>query len=159
MVRTYYYLADGIYPKKLLFALCHPEPRTRKENIYSANHISARKAVERVFGVLFRQFRIIYVPGRTESLKEMETVMKECCILHNMIARARGYRGTMKFRQHLEDDEKLVIDMSEVMRVECQYEQGKTWRDGFVDIDIREKHGLFTEALMANVWNRAGDDD
>lgn len=67
VVQTYYYLADGIYPKFLLFALPHPDPRTRKEKMYGARHSSARKAMERVFDVPFRQFRLLYNPSRPES--------------------------------------------------------------------------------------------
>ena len=88
----------------------------------------------------------------------METVAKACCIIHNMIAKERGNKATMKFRQYLEEEEKMVIDMKKSDRVECQYLQGQMWREGFVDIENREDYNLFTQALIDNIWNRAGED-
>lgn len=69
IVKTYYYIADGIYPPFLIFALPHPNPTTRKEKSYGACHSSARKAVKRVFGVLFKHFkyfmyRAVYNPSK-----------------------------------------------------------------------------------------------
>lgn len=40
----------------LVFALPHSDPRSRKEKMYAVYRSSARKAVERAFGVVFRQF-------------------------------------------------------------------------------------------------------
>lgn len=59
----YYYLADGIYPKY-------------RRSFFSAHHSSARKSVERVFGVLFRQFKIIYQPCRLQHIHEMNEVVE-----------------------------------------------------------------------------------
>ena len=68
---------------------------------------SARKAVERVFGVLFARFGILYQPCRLQDLKDMQNVMKACCIMHNMMALERSYYGTSRFRMEgeLSDDE------------------------------------------------------
>lgn len=61
-LKRFYFLAEGIYLRYSIFLLPLPDPRIAKERRYAAQHASARKSVERVFGVLFRQFRILYNP-------------------------------------------------------------------------------------------------
>lgn len=158
VVRRFYYLADGIYPKFMFLALPHPDPRSRKEKKYAAYHSSARKAVERVFGVVFRQFRILYNSCRLGSLEDMECVVKACAILHNMIAEKRGYAGTIKFKKELEDDEDIEINLKEVITSECRREQARQWRESVMN-EQPDQHKLFTEALIKHIWNRSGDDE
>lgn len=102
-LRKLYLLADVMYPSYVFFSLPLPEPRTRKDLLYSVRHNSSRKAVERLFGVRFRQFRILYIPSSVLGLSIMETVMKASCNLHNMIAYFLGYDGTMTFTKTLDE--------------------------------------------------------
>ena len=69
-LRRFYMLVDGIYPRITIFAVPLVDPRTAKENCFSNRQNSARKALERVFGVLFRQFRILYEPCRLWHLED-----------------------------------------------------------------------------------------
>lgn len=101
-MRTFYYLADGIYPKFSLYELPHPNPTTKRERRYSAHHSSARKDVERVFGVIFKEFIIKSHLCRLSHVKEIEKVALGCCILHNMISKKRGYKEKIKFRRVLQ---------------------------------------------------------
>lgn len=158
-LRKFYLLADGIYPRYLFLALPHPNPTTRKEKLYSAHHASARKAVERVFGVLFKQFRILYLPSRLWHVETMESVAKTCCILHNMVASNRGYVGTMQFRDDDANAESQARPLctEEVEVVSCQYEQAALWRQYIDGTDDAQQHNLFTSALIEHVWNKAGD--
>lgn len=50
----YTFLADDIYPKFLFFVNPLSDQRTKKEKLYCVHYSLARKAVERVFGVLLR---------------------------------------------------------------------------------------------------------
>lgn len=96
-LKTFYYLADGIYPRFSIFSLPPPDPPTHKSKLYSAHHSSSRKAVERVFGGLFKQLRVLNIPSRIADLKDMHAVLKACCIMHNIVADHRGYDVTIKF--------------------------------------------------------------
>lgn len=87
----FYFLVDGIYPRFPFFVRPLGDPKNAKQRRYSAQHNSVRKAVERVFGVLFRQCRVLYEPCRLWNIEEISTVMKAFVILHNMIAIRRGY--------------------------------------------------------------------
>lgn len=41
--------------------------------------------MERVFDVLFKRFNKLYVPSRFLYSDDVRMVLKECCILHNML--------------------------------------------------------------------------
>lgn len=50
----------------------------------------------------------------------METTEKACCMIHNISAKERGYARTMKFRQDLEEEENMQIDILIAERDVCQ---------------------------------------
>ncbi|XP_042942877.1 uncharacterized protein LOC122277043 [Carya illinoinensis] len=56
----------------------------KKKNFVKVQE-SARKDVERAFGVLQQRFAIIRGPSRMFKVKELTNIMKTCVILHNMI--------------------------------------------------------------------------
>ncbi|KAJ0472765.1 putative harbinger transposase-derived protein [Helianthus annuus] len=64
-----YYLADGIYPKWQTFVKTIPSPRGNKNKYFAKAQESARKDVERAFGVLQQRFAIIRGPSRMFKLK------------------------------------------------------------------------------------------
>src|SRR5262249_39608216 len=59
-----YYLADGIYPSWSTFVKTIPSPQGNKKKFFAAAQESARKDVERAFGVLQSRFAIIRGPAR-----------------------------------------------------------------------------------------------
>ena len=95
VLKWFYFLCDGIYPKveHLVNSMVGD---IVKKKLFSCQQEAVRKAVERVFAVLFSRFNIIYKPSRLFDKENMEYVMIACCILHNMIVEVRkeGYSGT-----------------------------------------------------------------
>jgi Plant transposon protein len=87
--RHFYYQADGIYPRWRIFAQTLSDPQTPKEKNYSGNQECSRKCIERVFGVLFRRFMIMFVKSELWSVEKMRNIAKCCVILHNMIVEQR----------------------------------------------------------------------
>ena len=86
--------------------------------------------------------------------------MIECVILHKIIADARGYAGTMRFRAELEEDEQcLPLKLDAVMTAERRYDQSDIWRETLDGMEREEEYGELQEALMNNIWNMAGDDE
>jgi hypothetical protein len=88
----YYYLADGIYPRWRIFVRCITDPRTVKEEAFSRQQEAVRKGVERVFGVLFQQFQILYRPCRLWHMKSMRSVVLACVVVHNTVVLERKHR-------------------------------------------------------------------
>jgi len=60
-------------------------PQGNKRKHFAKAHESARKDVERAFGVLQAQFAIVRRPARFWELEMLKDVMMACVILHNMI--------------------------------------------------------------------------
>ncbi|XP_056695806.1 uncharacterized protein [Spinacia oleracea] len=58
-----YYLTDGIYPKWSTFVDTITAPQTYKQRLFTKRQESARKDVERAFGVLQARFAIIRKPA------------------------------------------------------------------------------------------------
>jgi hypothetical protein len=80
-----YYLADGIYPSWATFVKTIHAPQGNKRKNFAAAQESARKDVERAFGVLQARFAIVRGPARLYQLELLKDIMMACIILHNMI--------------------------------------------------------------------------
>ena len=84
-----YYLTDGIYPEWATLVKSikekHGVPLTRKQSVFTKAQESARKDIERAFGVLQARFAIVRGPARFWDKKTLVDIMKCCVILHNMI--------------------------------------------------------------------------
>lgn len=160
LLKRFYFLVDGIYPRYPFFALPLTDPKSAKQRRYSQRHNSARKAVERVFGVLFKRFRILYDPCRLWNVSEISTVLKACVVLHNMIGDKRQYTGTMRF---LVEDEELdqcrPLVLESRIRPECTYEQSELWRKYLADVESEEGYADLEKALIDNIWNVAGEEE
>ncbi|PXF46294.1 hypothetical protein BWQ96_03950 [Gracilariopsis chorda] len=154
------YLADGMYPDFRIFMKPLSNHRTNEENMYSQHQSAARKAVERVFGVLFSCFQILYRPARLWHKKDLNMVVKACCVIHNMICNSRkeSYTGTTKVAY---TDEKLdqmrSVDFEKVKRPASTYKQALLWREYLDPIEDTEAHRLLQTALSSHIWNMKGD--
>ncbi|RWR93167.1 putative nuclease HARBI1 [Cinnamomum micranthum f. kanehirae] len=82
---TGYFLADGIYPSWATFVKTIPCPNGPKATNFAAVQESARKNVERAFGVLQARFSIVRGPARFWDRQTLQHIMKACIIMHNMI--------------------------------------------------------------------------
>ena len=80
-----YYLADGIYPQWATFVKTIPNPVLQKDRAFTQAQESARKDVERAFGVLQARFAIVRGPARFWDQETLGDIMTACVIMHNMI--------------------------------------------------------------------------
>ncbi|XP_058748643.1 uncharacterized protein LOC131621623 [Vicia villosa] len=80
-----YYLADGIYPEWATFVKTISMPQGEKKKLFAQHQESARKDVERTFGVLQSRFAIIHGPARAWHMETLKYTIYVCIILHNMI--------------------------------------------------------------------------
>ncbi|XP_047321075.1 uncharacterized protein LOC124925148 [Impatiens glandulifera] len=79
-----YYLADGIYPPWATFVKSIPLPMNQKTKHFTTAQESARKDVERAFGVLQARFVIVRGPARYFDRETLNKIMLACIIMHNM---------------------------------------------------------------------------
>ncbi|GJR06567.1 ALP1-like protein isoform X1 [Tanacetum coccineum] len=90
--RTYkqgYYLADGIYPTWSTFVKTFSIARDEKTLKFKRVQESARKDIERAFGVL-QCWGIIRQPARALQINTLKRIMY-CIILHNMILQSEKF--------------------------------------------------------------------
>ncbi|GJU04404.1 ALP1-like protein [Tanacetum coccineum] len=82
-----YYLVDGIYPELAPLIKTIPEPADddHKRILYKQKQESARKDVDRAFGVLKKKWAILANPTRALKKERIINMMYACIILHNMI--------------------------------------------------------------------------
>ena len=74
---------------------------------------SVRKDVEDCFGILKKRFRILRVPSLLHSEKQITTMFKTCCILHNMLLDWDGHASMGQDDDHWIAQDKT--DLAEVL--------------------------------------------
>nr|XP_034898116.1 uncharacterized protein LOC118036498 [Populus alba] len=80
-----YYLANEIYPNWSIFVKTIPKPLGAKRKYFASKQESARKDMERAFGVLQSRFVIVRGPVRYWDEETLAYIMKACIIMYNMI--------------------------------------------------------------------------
>ncbi|XP_058775263.1 uncharacterized protein LOC131649519 [Vicia villosa] len=80
-----YYLGYGIYPEWATFVKTISMPQGEKKKLFAQHQESARKDVERAFGVLQSRFAIIHGVTRAWNLETLKHTIYSCIILQNMI--------------------------------------------------------------------------
>jgi Plant transposon protein len=150
----YYYMTDGIYPPYRIFLRTIREPRTAKEKYFSKCQEGARKAVERVFGVLFQMFNILYQPSRLWYVEDMNNVVKACIIIHNMICEERreSYTGTINVG--VNNPTSSASELIPYKSVQSENEQVAHWRDCVDHIENSHHHTKLQQSLCDHLWNR-----
>lgn len=130
--------------------------------MYASHQLAARKAVERVFGVLFSRFHILCRPARLWDKRDLNKVVKACAIIHNMVVEHRKdtYSGTTNIRGYEEEiEQNLPIKLEDVLRPESTYEQALFWREALDPTEDAVQHSLLQNALADHIWNMKGDVD
>lgn len=135
-----YYLVDGIYPEWATFVKAFTCPNDAKRQKFKAAQESARKDIERAFGVLKKRWEIIEHPGRALSLGKLKKIMYTCIILHNMIIEDDG-NAICSFNPEaiLVDD--IETEISEERRAENVRE-----------IRNRDTHNNLRSDLVEHIW-------
>lgn len=107
----FYYLTDGIYPNWKIFMQSISEPSDKKTKLYASVQESIRKCVERLFGVLYRRFKMLYVGCEFWTISKMKNITSAAVILHNMIVEVRrddyasdGTAGWSALTRNIDDD-------------------------------------------------------
>lgn len=144
-----YYLADRIYPDWATLVKTYSEPVSLKERIYAQTQESARKDVERAFGVLRSKFRIIYNPARLWSQSDLNNIMHACVILHNMVIEDERnlYSDHHEFERSSDPPISQNRDVPEISQLITSYTK------------IRDKvvSNRLQKDLMEHIWHLYGN--
>ena len=82
-------LVDGIYPSYSRFVKAIKQPIIRQEVRFAAWQESARKDVERAFGILKSQWKFVEHKIHLLDLSKISLRMNSCLILHNILVTDR----------------------------------------------------------------------
>lgn len=156
----FYYLTDGIYPQWRIFIQSIQDSNNRKDKQFSAAQEAIRKSVERVFGVLFKRFKLLFVACEYWSVNKMKIIATAAVIIHNMIVEFRfsgcasdGTAGRSRFYE--EDHEINEIDF-----MHCSPGNTALFENCNVtvsdDIKIKGMHRDLKNALIEHQWNHFG---
>lgn len=84
----------------------------------------------------------------------MKWVFEACCVLHHVIASARGYEGIAMLRRFFESKQDMDPNIEALRTYKCRYQQATVWRKYFSNIEDKEMHRLLIRALMKHIWQR-----
>ncbi|XP_022552506.2 putative nuclease HARBI1 [Brassica napus] len=153
--RMAYYLTGGIYPNWATFIQFIPLPQGRKAEKFAEKQESARKDVERAFGILQSRFAIVKNPALQWDKAKIGKIMKTCVILHNMIVEneRHGYAqiNTSEFESG-ESSRSSRVRSRDSIHVGDMLGIRREVRD-------LEKHARLKADLVENIWQKFGDED
>ena len=149
-----YYLADGIYPTWAVFVKTISQPMTQKHKLFAKAQESARKDIERAFGVLQARFQIIDKPCKLWHTDAMKEVLVACIIMHNMIVENErdDYRLTNQYL--FEDASRHKIQLAQASVIPATLIQMRHRMQSVTDAN---HHNRLTRDLIEHIWNEHGN--
>ncbi|XP_020270507.1 uncharacterized protein LOC109845647 [Asparagus officinalis] len=159
-----YYLADGIYPKWLVFVQSIQMPQGNKHQFFAKQQESCRKDVERAFGVLQARFAIVRQPARMWDLDVLGKIMRACIILHNMIVEderdtySRNWEN-IDFEPSNNASSSASFNVQTDVLPEFQvHVQHRSEADNQTRVELRDKtqHIQLKKDLIEHIWQKFG---
>ncbi|XP_071739448.1 protein ALP1-like [Rutidosis leptorrhynchoides] len=139
-----YYLGDGIYPDWAMLVKAPHNPIDEQRKKFKWFQESARKDIERAFGVLQGRFAMLKTPARSKDFNKIRRHMYACVVLHNMIQENNGFVISKR-------DEKMIAHPSNRPR---RLERNLRDRDaGIKEIRDKQVHNRLESDLTEHVWN------
>jgi hypothetical protein len=106
-----YFLVDGIYPRYTRFVKGMKEPILEEDKRFTKWQESARKDIERAFGVLQCKFKAIAYPIYFMDLRCVYNMAACCLIMHNMGVQERVMEScTVRYDPSVEADPELEVE-------------------------------------------------
>ena len=140
-----YYLADGIYPQWASFVKSFTVANNPKNAAWKAKQESARKDIERAFGVLQGRWHIIAQPARAYTVGKLRRIMYSCIIMHNMILKDQHF--------HIADAAELYIPPTPNIQ-QSWVERCATQRRKTKELHDKRTHSRLQLCLIEHVWQQ-----
>ncbi|XP_050909586.1 uncharacterized protein LOC127123410 [Lathyrus oleraceus] len=151
-----YYLADGIYPEWATFVKTISMPQGEKKKLFAQHQESARKDVERAFGMLQSRFAIIRGPARAWHMDTLKHTIYACIILHNMIVEdeRHTYGGNFDYSY-----DNVDINNSTTEIFSGPHPNLATRLQRRASIQEKQVHRKLQGDLVEYIWERFGHED
>ncbi|XP_065082628.1 uncharacterized protein LOC135705006 [Ochlerotatus camptorhynchus] len=152
-----YYLADGIYPPLATLVQTISSPVGLKKKHYAQMQESARKDVERAFGVLMSRFAIIKTPARLWQKYVLESIITACIIIHNMIIENEKDDPTICEANPESNIDEITADIHRI-GPENQ-EKFETFLSRYKAVHDTNQHFQLRNDLIEHLWATKGEED
>ncbi|KAL7607230.1 hypothetical protein Lser_V15G14986 [Lactuca serriola] len=156
-----YYLTDGIYPPLSVFVKSFTCPNEPKRKKFKEAQESARKDVERAFGVLKRRWQVLTVGARSYEVKRAICRYNENEVLPNVEGVAvatQEYRVNRREVHNRDIHQALHADLVEhIYRAHIQPPYELSHDDLFDESD--EDSDMFIESVDSDDESDAGEND
>ncbi|XP_058761649.1 uncharacterized protein LOC131635064 [Vicia villosa] len=151
-----YYLAYGIYLEWATFIKTISMPQGENKKLFAQHQESARKDVERAFGVLQSRFAIIRGPARAWHMETLKYTIYACIILHNMIVEdeRHTYGGDFDYSYDNVDNNNSTTEI-----FSGPHPNLETRRKRRASIREKQVHRQLQGDLVEYVWERFGLED
>ncbi len=128
---TPYFYGDGAYPPWPMFLTAPRVPVSEGEKAFTKKQESARKDIERAFGVLKKRFRVLKVGLNCRNLQVCANIIRTCFILHNLIIDDRVEKGLALDEEEQveesESEEEKEEAVAEVFTEETVADEDELW--------------------------------
>ncbi|XP_052305349.1 uncharacterized protein LOC127904754 [Populus trichocarpa] len=116
-----------------------PRPLEAKRKYFTSKQESARKDVERAFGVLQSRFAIVRGPVRYWDEETLPNIMKACIIMHNMIIKDEGAMN-LGFDHEHEVNSFISVSHGEIPELHDFLQTYNRIRDRTTSSQLQEEH-------------------
>ena len=141
-----YYLADEIYSSWSCFVQAFSEPDNAKKANFTMRQESARKDVDRAFGVLQQRWHILAQPIKLLFQSDMADIITVCIILHNMIVEDQRGETVHCFES--------AQNGPQIVRPNCRVD---ILSDNMRSIKNRESYTTLRNCIMEYQWEEKGN--
>ena len=131
-----------------LFRPSHPPATGRKKKHFTKMQEVARKDVERAFGILQVQWRIVKNPMREWNLDTISDIMLTCIIMQNMIIENEQGRDLEGWFEQAPQTRQMQAQLT-----------FKELAKGTREIESISAHYALRNDLMEHLWHKKGDSD
>ncbi|XP_028117240.1 uncharacterized protein LOC114314905 [Camellia sinensis] len=145
-----YYLADGIYPKWATLIQTISSSQGAKRQHFAMMQVSARKDVERAFGVLQSRFAITGGAVRFWDPKMLANIMKSCIILHNMIVEDER-------EEHLDFDYEISATNAPMQLFSTPTNDFQSFLSRHLSIRDKDAYHALRNDLIEYMWHLHGE--
>lgn len=118
---------------------------------------SARKDVERAFGVLMSRFAIIKTPARLWQKDVLESIITACIIIHNMIIENEKDDPTICEANPESNIDEITADIHRI-GPENQ-EKFETFLSRYKAVHDTNQHFQLRNDLIEHLWAMKGEED
>lgn len=135
------------------------DPSELKGKNFASNQEGIRKCVERVFVVLFKRFKLLFIACEFWSIDKMKQIVTAVVIIHNMIVEVRrenyesdGTADQSRFFNAQDVSHQFSFVRSSPGNVVLE----RTTTTVSDDIKVKGMHQDLKEALIEHNWNKFG---